>query len=393
MYRGLFIADLHIGAMDYETTYDGLMYLRDVLAEYTKDELLDFIIIGGDYFDKQLYSGDPFVALASKFMVYVLSSAKAVRFVNGTSSHDCNQYTLFEPLVEDCPFVLEGFYYNFKVITTVSEEELLPGLNVLYIPEEYIFDQDEYYKEFLSKEKHYDYIFGHGAIREAMTYRKDRATASSNVRKSPVFSSAELSHACKGKTYFGHYHVHTEMEGNVAYVGSTFRWIFGEEEEKGFYFLECDPEVEIYHDQFVINEKAKKYVTVSYGYKDPLFESLDNAEEIVKKLLKRRIQMGIDYLRVIVNIPIDYENPEALILFMKERFSGIAGVKLEFNHGYTEKKKELEAEEISKLDEDGKVLLDENIPEENKVSFFLKSRLDVDMDSEKIKKYLDREDN
>ena len=77
---------------------------------------------------------------------------------------------------------------------------------------------------------------------------------------------------------------------------------------------------------------------------------------------------------------------------MKERFSGISGVKLEFNHGYTEKKKELEAEEISKLDEDGKVLLDENIPEENKVSFFLKSRLDVDMDSEKIKKYLDRED-
>ena len=55
LYRGLFIADLHIGAMDYETTYDGLMYLRDVLAEYTKDELLDFIIIGGDYFDKQLY--------------------------------------------------------------------------------------------------------------------------------------------------------------------------------------------------------------------------------------------------------------------------------------------------------------------------------------------------
>ena len=36
-YRGLFLADIHIGAMNYEDTYDGIMYLKSLLQDLTKD--------------------------------------------------------------------------------------------------------------------------------------------------------------------------------------------------------------------------------------------------------------------------------------------------------------------------------------------------------------------
>ena len=36
-YRGLFIADIHIGALSYTDTYDGIMYIKDQLKEITKE--------------------------------------------------------------------------------------------------------------------------------------------------------------------------------------------------------------------------------------------------------------------------------------------------------------------------------------------------------------------
>ena len=159
MYRGLFFADIHIGAMTYDQTCNECMYIKDLLKEYRKDGILDFIILGGDFFDKQLYGNDPFIDLALKLMVYMLTSAKVVRVVYGTSSHDSDQYGMFDTLATDVPVAMEGFEYNFRVINTVTEEELLPGLNVLYIPEEYIYNKKDYYDPYLKKEHYYDYIF------------------------------------------------------------------------------------------------------------------------------------------------------------------------------------------------------------------------------------------
>ena len=91
-YRGLFLADIHIGAMNYEDTYDGIMYLKSLLQDLTKDGRLDFIVIGGDFFHKQLYANDLYIKYAQKLMLFFLASAKKIRVVYGTSSHDSKQY-------------------------------------------------------------------------------------------------------------------------------------------------------------------------------------------------------------------------------------------------------------------------------------------------------------
>ena len=53
---------------------------------------------------------------------------------------------------------------DIKVIKYASDEELLPNLHILYLPEEHILDKNEYYKEYFKEDKKYDYVFGHGVI-------------------------------------------------------------------------------------------------------------------------------------------------------------------------------------------------------------------------------------
>lgn len=390
MYRGLFLADIHIGAMSYPQTYDECMYLKELLQEYRKDGILDFIIIGGDFFDKQLYGNDPFIDLAMKLMVNILISAKVVRIVYGTSSHDSDQYGIFDALAKDVPVALEGFEYNFRIITTVEEEELLPDMKVLYIPEEYIFNKKDYYAPYLDKLHYYDYIFGHGMIYEAFSGRvKKQDEKDTSRRRTPMFSSVELGNACNGDVLFGHYHIHSEMSDNVSYVGSFSRWVFGEEEDKGFYQLTFDPETRECKKTFVINAKALKLITYRFGYKDSVFKSTEEMEKTAQMILKNRIKYQIDRLRIIFNIPVGYENPEALVQFFTNRFKDEKYIRVEFSNGYVEQKK-IEAHKAitETIPEEYKIFVDKNVLEEDKVSQFLKLRRGVDMSPEKIKKYL-----
>ena len=64
------------------------------------------------------------------------------------------QYKLFN-------YHFTSYEVDIKVIDTAMEEELFPGVNVLYLPEEYIDNKRKFYKRFLDGSKHYDYIFGH----------------------------------------------------------------------------------------------------------------------------------------------------------------------------------------------------------------------------------------
>lgn len=390
MLRGIFIADIHIGAMSYEDTKTMLSYFKETMKEYTKEDLLDFIVIGGDFFDKQLYNNDPYIVIALKMMLCILHSAKVVRVVGGTSSHDANQYQLYTVLIEELSKGLDMVKYDFKVIQTVSEEELFPGVNVLYLPEEYIFDQDEYYKEFFEKKGYYDYVFGHGVIQEAMRYAKRESGKKGEKlkRKAAVFNSAELSSICKGKVYFGHYHIYTNIKDKVFYSGSYCRWCFGEEDEKGFLYLTCNPKKEIYNEIFVINDKALKYNTLAYGYKDSVFESTEEMENEAAFILESKKTYDIDYLRIIFNIPVGYEHPDVLIDFFRNRFKDDKTIRLEFSNGYVENKKKA-SRDTSTMSEDTKIILDKNIPEETKIAYFLKQRLQVEMSEEKIKKYLE----
>lgn len=390
MYRGLFLADIHIGALPWEQSYNEYMWIRDMLKKYTEDELLDFIIIGGDYFDKQFYSSDNYVVLAQKLMIQLLASAKVLRVVYGTSSHESDQYSLFDSLIDELPDVLDTPLFDFKVITTVSEEELLPGMKVLYIPEEYIYDKDSYYEEFLSKKDAYDYIFGHGMIYEAFSGRiKKEEKKDTSRKKAPLFSSGELSYACRGDVLFGHYHVHTELPGDVSYVGSLSRWMHGEEEDKGFYQLFFNPDTGEHTKTFVVNTKALTYVTIRYGYDSDVFSDPNTWETTAKKILNIKIKRSVDKLKIVFNIPVGYENSEAFISFFRERFKSYEQIGIDFANGYTENKIKNAKEKVESLPDEYKVFIDKNVPLETKASLFLEMKRGVKYDPEFLKKYLE----
>ena len=377
MHKGLFIADIHIGVVSIEETKEQLKMYEEQLKSVGP---LDFLIIGGDLFDKQLYENDPYIIHAMEFLQISFRYASKVRIVYGTSSHEAMQYKLFEKIFD--PKV-----YDLKVIYTVTEEQLFEDVKVLYIPEEYIYDKAEYYKEYLEKENEYQYVFGHGMIYEAFQGKIKPSTGASDRRKAPVFSTGELSKCCCGDVLFGHYHVHTEFEGDVSYVGSYYRWIQGEEEAKGCYLLTFyDGES---HKEFMVNPIAKLYITKIYGYDDSVFSNTEELEEDCTRLINLQEKQDIEKLRIIYNIPLGYENAERLMKYVKERFRSNKHIQVEFKNGYVEETKKIADTPIDEEMELYQFVRDPNIPEEEKVSKFLKMKKNADLKAEIIKKYLD----
>lgn len=388
LYEGLFLADVHIGALTFEQTCKEIAHFKKLLKEYTKDRLLDFIIIGGDFFHKQMYSSDVYIGAAQRMMLAILASARIVRVVYGTSSHDSLQYHIFTSLIAELEST-DVLDVDFRVITVVEEEELLPGVPVLYIPEEYIYNKQTYYDPYLSKKDSYAYIFGHGMIYEAFQGKIKPNTTETKRKRAPVFHTGELSRACYGDVIFGHYHIHSEFPGNVSYVGSLSRWCQGEEEEKGFYRLLFNSDKKKSIKEFVVNTEALRYITVGCGYNNEVFHSSDNWEPFSKKLLSRAATKRIFQLRVMFNIPIGYENPEALITFFRERFSKQDPIRVEFSHGYSEKKLKAVKERIDALPEEHRLFIDKNVPEEVKISTFLELKRGIHISPEVVKKFLE----
>lgn len=389
--NGVIISDQHFGVIDpkkllkeHETSF--FQYISSL-------EELDIIIITGDYFDKNLHLNDVSSMYAMMCMKTILYFAKKynakVRIVYGTESHECNQYSIFNLYSQAYSQEID-----FKVVSFASEEELLPGINVLYIPEEYIYDKKEYYDEFLSKENHYDYIFGHGVIQEVMTNavrHSSKNKESDNIRaKVPVFSSAELSYACKGQVFFGHYHENTNMNDKVFYVGSYSRWIFGEEKPKGFYHITHNNDK--YNAEFIENIDADKYITLMYGYEHKIFKSLDNFNVEMKSVEKNLEDKIYHHVRLIFNIPETYDNPEFLINLIREKFKFNDLVKTEITNGYIDAKLKVDKEQIEAISQKYQLIFDKSAPMSEKYSFFIKEKRGVYLPIQLIEKYLNTDD-
>ena len=162
-YVGMIVADLHIGAINPSIQYNEF---KSIFLDRIEDIKPDYIIFLGDYFDHKAslndelsyYSFYIFDELISRIKENNLSTK--IRFVYGTESHEWDQYNIIN--------IANKRGLDVSIIHTVTEEELFPDFNILYIPEEHIYNKSEYYKDYLNNTKKYDYIFGHGIIREVM---------------------------------------------------------------------------------------------------------------------------------------------------------------------------------------------------------------------------------
>lgn len=382
-YKGLVLADIHIGALSVSQTYKELQFLKD----YLRDRYFDFIIVAGDLFDKKLYSGEEYIVIANELIVTLLKSCTKLRLVYGTKSHDNEQYSIFKQYESNTNSAIMQ-KLDFRVIPSVEEEQLFPEVKVLYIPEEYIHDKKEYYKEYFEKEKEYDYVFGHGIIKEAMTNAVRNMKKSSEKRvKAPVFKTTELEKICRGQVYFGHYHVNTNIHDKVFYVGSYSRDRFGEEEQKGFYEINFDG-IDEYTNQFIENSVTETYCTIPFSYNHRLFKEGTDLVEEFKMIQKRKEKSKIDYLRLIFNIPDEYPDAEFFIKLVMDTFHSEDGYKVEITNGYIETKKNINRQQFQEVKEKFSYVFDQNTDIEKIISYFIKDKWKKEIPPEKVKKYL-----
>ena len=388
--KGILIADLHIGVINIQKQYEEI---KERIFTKIITERPDFMVFLGDYFDHKLSLNEESTYYAVLIINEIIRICKEnglsktkIRFVYGTESHEWNQYNFLNAMDTD---------FDLKVIRYCEEEDLFPDLKVLYIPEEHLYNKGEYYEKFLSQPKKYDYIFGHGVIREVM---KEAAIISdnntSNRKKVPVFSTGELTYACKGQVYFGHYHIHTNINDNVFYVGSFNRWCFGEEEPKGFYMIhkyDDDYEDENYECEFIENDLTDTFKTIAFGYENAIFKD----QEVMEKKLSQIDNMIKDnifnHVRFEFNVPTTAFNPEYIMNFVKEKYRFNDSIKVNIVHGYSEEKKKKEKEEIDKWNEENAPYFNRNISIEDKVSYFIGMEFNRKIKPDRVSIYLNNE--
>jgi hypothetical protein len=380
-YTGLLIADQHFGAGD--TDHLVLEHISSLLEYMDSLKKIDYMIILGDYFDHKMYLNDSDAWAAFKIMEEIISRIKKneakLRIVYGTASHENNQYNIFNTLFRDTTL-------DVRVIKTVEEEQLFEGLKVLYLPEEYIYNKNEYYNDYFTKLGEYDYVFGHGIIQEVMTDACRHTSKETKRAKVPVFSSAELKRLVKGEVYFGHYHINSTVDDIIHYVGSFSRWKFGETDDKGFYIVSKDDDG--FHNKFIINSYAEKYDDIYFYENDPIYS---NEDELVKRLSNISDQIGTgiyDNVKLRFQIPENYDGTQFLITFLKSKYEYNSKVKIEVTQLKETKKRKQEKET---LEENSKynIIFDKSIPIEEKIKSYIEMEFDKKIETADICECLD----
>lgn len=365
------IADIHFGAIRPEQLYTEL---KESFLDFIKDKYLDMIVIAGDFFNSIISLNSQSALKAFKFMRELVeicekNEIKYVRIIEGTLSHDNLQILNFQNYESNKKV-------DFKVITTVREESLSNGLNILYLPEEYMEDPISYYKDYICKpSKYYDFIFGHGMFKETSFVKDD---SESMISKAPIWDSKFLSSICRGPIFFGHIHTSQIIRKHIYYTGSFSRWVYGQEEDKGFYIFTYHMETGKYLTEFIVNKLARKFDTTKVFLEKAL------ETQTVDELIKRLKLFKIDNLRIQVLVEALQKDYSLPISIMKEYFTGKPGYKFELIDLREKAQHQQMEEKINKLSSDYEFLFDDNLPVQTKIHKFIKRKYEKDVSEEKI---------
>ena len=367
--KGAVINDIHFGVRDSQRIYNELEQFK----KFVNDNDIQTVIIAGDYFDRKLTVGDPATFYAISFFKELFDICKnkkiKLRMIQGTRSHELNQLSLFFPFVSDIDA-------NFRIIETVSEEELFPEFNVLYIPEEYPENADEYYKEF--KEKKYNAIFGHGTWDFVAFDNQIEHGKRTDILSAPVFLFEEWKNSIEhGFISFGHIHSRHTYKKKVFYSGSFSRWDFSDISERGFSYFEYDLDKQDFKLNFIDNVEAPIFSV--FSLKDMLTD-LENAKaEDIQIILNEQLNHAD-------NIVFDLSglNPEMIAIF-KEQYKNNPNVKIKAS----DKKAMLkESEELETRFEKYNYIIKRELPLNETIKRYCQEEYGKDISLEKITEVL-----
>lgn len=284
------LADLHFGAFNPADQYRILM--EQVYNKIYTLPRIDIISIDGDIFDHKVMCNSDAALYATKFidsLVYLCRIKKATLVIlAGTYSHDFDQLKLFYHYMDNDP-ILD---VDVRIITNI-QFEYIKGAKILMIPELNGLDESIYEKYFF-KSGWYDEAFVHGTF-EGAVYGN---LTSGNSR---LLTANDFMY-CKGVAISGHVHKSGCFQGFYYYCGCPYRWKFGEEEEKGFIILAHDLDTQIHYVDFQPIQ-SYRYDTI---YLDELISN--DPKKICDYINQRKINDGIDYIKVKIRVPIENYN-------------------------------------------------------------------------------------
>lgn len=294
----LTLGDIHFGKrVDSKSLYEELKNTILVDIEKIKPNL---IVLLGDLTDTKLQLNSQAVIYYNRFINELHDLALKYDFeivaVNGTFSHERNQIKSFSYL-----FNQKLRYFDKPSVYIYMNRKFL------ILPEEYMRNKEEEkkLKELLNDK--YDFVFGHGMFDHAGA----AAIQSGSTKTRISWNWKTFENNVKFYVVFGHIHIGSKYK-NIIYPGSFSREIFGEEEDKGYYYFEIDDKKDILiKAEKIINNYAPKY---KYIFVEYLSEDL---ETMLKEL--RKYSEENNYIRVIINKEISENHYNNIVGFVKNR--------------------------------------------------------------------------
>lgn len=380
VYMGASISDIHFGAKDPVKLYNEL---KSSFLNYIKElPVLDFVMITGDFYDKKISMDSEAARYSILFLSELLELSKekefAVRMIQGTKSHDNDQLRILEMLMA------KNGNYDFKVVHNLSEEILFDNLRILYIPEEYMIDPEEYYTEAFHKDQRYDLIFMHGLVTDA-AFVADGQESEISSSKAPIFETSKLISMTLGAVISGHIHTPMIIKDRFYYTGSFSRWCHGEEAEKGFNIISYSPVRGQCNVEFIKNLYAPEYKTIKISSEEFFNCPIEN---ILNKLTTIVSDTSAQFIRFKIYIPESYDKPNLLINAVKEIFSANKRVKTVFEVTSKANKEKAIKEKIDILMKKYQFIFDRKVSYEKKISLFVKERYGTDIDEDEVRNYI-----
>lgn len=357
------ISDIHIGKKDDMRLKEEL----EIFFDYLKDtENIDMITISGDLFDRVLTANEYGTTLALEFIQRLIDlyiPEIDIRIIKGTRSHDFNQLDILKVFKEKAGS-------HFKIIEK-NEVEVFNGYKILYLPEEYPTDYDDFYKENLLgvEDKVYDFIIGHGMI-DFIAFTGYEDDSENRVHGTPTHKADDLIRVTKGPIIFGHIHEKQEYKDKIYYTGSYSRYSFDTPSEKGFMVFDIDDD-----------DPSKFKMTFIENTKAPTYAVLD--------IDKLNLEGVDDHVKYIKELSDKYD-------FVKIKTGNKAN--LDIARALTEKDSSIKVQSVNKEKETIKVdpkyeyILKKELPLNETIRKFMSEEYDKDIDLDFISKVISEDD-
>lgn len=357
------ISDIHIGKKDDMRLKEEL----EIFFDYLKDtENIDMITISGDLFDRVLTANEYGTTLALEFIQRLIDlyiPEIDIRIIKGTRSHDFNQLDILKVFKEKAGS-------HFKIIEK-NEVEVFNGYKILYLPEEYPTDYDDFYKENLLgvDDKVYDFIIGHGMI-DFIAFTGYEDDSENRVHGTPTHKADDLIRVTKGPIIFGHIHEKQEYKDKIYYTGSYSRYSFDTPSEKGFMVFDIDDD-----------DPSKFKMTFIENTKAPTYAVLD--------IDKLNLEGVDDHVKYIKELSDKYD-------FVKIKTGNKAN--LDIARALTEKDSSIKVQSVNKEKETIKVdpkyeyILKKELPLNETIRKFMNEEYDKDIDLDFISKVISEDD-